>query len=82
MNSNSVNLPDYYSNHVFLHNFAWSNVGKFWAWLVKMWYHFYYANTNSSALSNNLVSLEFWKHALQSSLNFKILGISNEFSTN
>lgn len=23
MNNDSVNLHDYYSNHVFLHNFAW-----------------------------------------------------------
>ena len=31
MNSISVNLHDYYSNHVFLHNFASPDVGEFWA---------------------------------------------------
>ena len=36
MNSASVNLHEYYSNNVFLHNFAQSDVSEFWAWLTKM----------------------------------------------
>ena len=29
MNSAIVNLHNYYNNHIFLHNFAWSDVGEF-----------------------------------------------------
>ena len=35
MNATSVNLHEYYSNHVSLHNFAWSNMGKFCAHFLK-----------------------------------------------
>jgi len=51
MNSAIINLHGYYSNNIFLHNFAWSDVSEFWAWLGKMWYCFYYTSTNASALS-------------------------------
>ena len=30
MNSFTINLHSYHNNHVFLHNFALPNFGKFW----------------------------------------------------
>ena len=33
MNIDSVNLHSCYSNYVFLHNFAWTNMNDFWDWL-------------------------------------------------
>ena len=37
MNSDNVNLQNYCSNNVFLHNFAQTYyVNDFWAWLGKM----------------------------------------------
>ena len=40
MNSVSVNLYSYYSNYVFLYNFAWLDVSEFWTKLAKMWSFF------------------------------------------
>ena len=51
MNNDNVNLYDYYNNYVFLHNFAWSNVGEFQTWLDKMRYFFYYISSDMSALT-------------------------------
>ena len=36
MNGASINLHEYCSNNVFLHNFAQSDVSEFWTWLAKM----------------------------------------------
>ena len=51
MNSDNVNLYDYYNNYVFLHNFTWSNVGEFQTQLDKMRYFFYYISSDMSALT-------------------------------
>ena len=48
MNNVSVNLHG--GNYVFLHNFAWSDVDEFWAWLAKMRYYFYYKSTHALSL--------------------------------
>ena len=37
-------------NYIFLHKFAWPNASEFWVLLAKMWYFFYYTNTDVSAL--------------------------------
>ena len=49
MNTTSVNLYDYYSKYAFLPNFVQLDVGEFWAWMVKMWYFFYYSSIDASA---------------------------------
>ena len=40
----------YYSNYMFLQKFAWPDVNEFSVLLAKMWYFFYYTNTDVSAL--------------------------------
>ena len=55
MNNVSVNLHDCYWKHIFLYKFTWPDMNEFWAWLVKMWYFFYYINTNVSALRHKFV---------------------------
>ena len=40
----------YCSNYIFLHKFAWPDVNEFSVLLAKMWYFFYYTNTDVSAL--------------------------------
>lgn len=49
MNSASVNLHSYYSSYVFLHNFTWFDMDKFWVWLAKYRLFFYYTSTSRSA---------------------------------
>lgn len=56
MNSISVNLYRYYSNYVFLHNFAWPNVNEFWALLAKIWFFFYYIDANVLTIQANIVN--------------------------
>lgn len=38
MNSVIINLHDYYSNYVFLHNFTQTDANEFWAQLASMWF--------------------------------------------
>ena len=28
-------------DHIFIHKFAWPNVGEFCVWLTKMWYYYF-----------------------------------------
>ena len=51
-----VCIHGYSSNHIVLHNFALSEMGESWTWLVKMWSLFYYTNTNANALSISIWS--------------------------
>ena len=39
----------YCNNHVFLHNFAQTDVSEFWIWFAKMWYFLYYIRIDMSA---------------------------------
>ena len=47
---NSVNLQSYGNDHVFLYNFAWLDLSKFWTWLSKCDIFFYYTSTYASVL--------------------------------
>ena len=52
VNNARVYIYGYYSNYVFLHNFAWSDhVGEFWVWLTKMWSLLYYTSIVASVLT-------------------------------